>query len=67
MKERILNYILQHGSITTLEAVLDLGCCDLQHYIMVLKRENYLIKSEWIKGINRYGEKVAYKKYMLGE
>lgn len=66
MKERILNYILQHGSITTIQAVLDLGCCDLQHYIMVLKRD-YPITSEWISATNRYGEKVYFKKYMLGE
>lgn len=66
MKERILNYILQHGSITTKQAVLDLGCCDLQHYIMVLKRY-YPITSEWVSGTNRHGEKVHFKKYMLGE
>ena len=66
MKERILQYIKDFGSITTLEAMKDLGCCDLQHYIMVLRQE-YNIIDEWVSGVNRYGDKVSYKKYMLGE
>ena len=46
MKERILQYIKDFESITTLEAMKDLGCCDLQHYIMVLRQE-YNIIDEW--------------------
>lgn len=65
MKERILEYMKQEGSITTLEAMRDLGCCDLQHYIRVLRQE-YNIKDEWISGVNRYGDKVQYKKYFIG-
>ena len=66
MKERVLEYIKQFGSITSREAFIDLGCCDLQHYIMVLRKE-YNIIDEWISGTNRFGDKVSYKKYMLGD
>ena len=66
MKDRVLKYIQDFGSITSKEAFEDLGCCDLQHYIMVL-RQDYNIIDEWVSGVNRYGDKVSYKKYMLGE
>lgn len=64
MKERILQYMMEEGSITTLEAMRDLGCCDLQHYIRVLRQE-YIIKDEWVKAVNRYGDKVSFKRYFL--
>ena len=66
MKDRVLKYIQDFGSITSKEAFDDLGCCDLQHYIMVL-RQDYNIIDEWVSGVNRYGDKVSYKKYMLGD
>ena len=66
MKDRVLKYIQDFGSITSKEAFEDLGCCDLQHYIMVL-RQDYNIIDEWVSGVNRYGDKVSYKKYMLGD
>lgn len=66
MKERILNYILQHGSITTWEAFERLGCTRLSEYIRQL-RLDYNITDTTISKVNRYGEKVYFKKYMLGE
>ena len=64
MKNRVLEYIQKNGSITSLEAVTELGCCDLQHYIMVLRQEHD-IKDEWVNGVNRYGEATHYKRYYL--
>jgi hypothetical protein len=66
MKERVLNYIKDFGSITTLEAVYELGCTRLSEYIRQLRLE-YRIVDEWVEGINRYGEKTQYKKYWLEE
>lgn len=66
MKERVLNYIKDFGSITTFEAFTELGCTRLSEYIRQLRIE-YNILDEWINSINRYGEKVQYKKYWLGE
>lgn len=64
MKDRVLKYMQDFGSITTKQAFNDLGCCDLQHYIMVL-REEYFIDSKWIVGSNRYGDKVQFKQYWI--
>lgn len=66
MKDRILKYIRDFGSITTFEAFTELGCTRLSEYIRQLRIE-YHILDEWISSINRYGEKVQYKKYWLKE
>lgn len=66
MRERVLNYIRDFGSITTFEAFTELGCTRLSEYIRQLRIE-YQIKDEWITSTNRYGEKVQFKKYWLEE
>jgi hypothetical protein len=66
MKERVLNYMKEHGSITTWEAFVRLGCTRLSEYIRQLRLE-YTITDENIKKVNRYGETVYFKKYKLGE
>lgn len=66
MKERILRYIQEFGSITTKEAFDDLGCTRLAEYIRQLRLE-YNIADEWLKGKNRFGETTHYKKYWLEE
>ena len=65
MKERVLQYILDFGSISTWDAIKDLGCTRLSAYIYMLKKEGYDIKKETIKFTNRYGEKSYYVKYSL--
>ena len=67
MKERVLQYILDFGSISTWQAIMDLSCTRLSAYIYMLKKEGYDIKKETIKFTNRYGEKSFYVKYSLGE
>lgn len=64
MRERVLQYIKDFGSITTYEAFIELGCSRLSEYIRQLKKE-YMIVDEWIATTNRYGEKVKFKKYWL--
>lgn len=66
MRERILKYIRDFGSITTFEAFTELGCTRLSEYIRQLRLE-YHILDTWINATNRYGEKVQYKKYWLEE
>lgn len=67
MKERVLKYILDFGSVSTWNAIKDLGCTRLSAYIYMLKKEGYDIKKESVKFINRYGEKSFYVKYSLEE
>lgn len=64
--ERILSYIEEHGSITQLEALNDLGVMRLASRISDLKRKGYNIISENVTIKNRYGEKCSIKKYSLG-
>lgn len=66
MKNRVLNYILEFGSITTRDAFIDLGCTRLSEYIRQLKLD-YDIQDTRETGINRYGERVFYKRYFIKE
>ena len=66
MRERVLSYIREFGSISTWDAFKDLGCTRLSEYIRQLRLE-YHIADEWLTTTNRYGEKVQYKKYWLEE
>lgn len=66
MENRVLNYMLEFGSITTKQAFEDLGCTRLSEYIRRL-RTKMIIEDEIITGINRYGEKVFWKKYFIKE
>ena len=64
--ERIIQYMKDFGSITTLQAFTDLGCTRLASWVTDLKKQGYDIKSEFVSGKNRYDETVSYKKYYLG-
>lgn len=65
--ERIIDYIHQFGSISTLEAFNDLGVARLASRIHDLKRQGYEFNSEIRCRRNRYGEKTYFKVYSLAE
>lgn len=65
MKDRVFKYMQDFGEITTRDAFIDLGCTRLSEYIRQIRIE-YDVKDEWLHSINRYGEKVAFKKFWLG-
>lgn len=64
---RILDYMRQFGSISTLEAFNDLGVARLASRIHDLKRQGYNIISEIKTSKNRYGENTSFKVYKLAE
>lgn len=64
--ERILSYIEEHGSITQLEALNDLGVMRLASRISDLKRKGYNIISENVTVKNRFDEKCSIKRYSIG-
>lgn len=64
MKDRVLQYIKDFGSITTFEAFTELGCTRLSEYIRQLRLE-YEIDDEWVSKQNRYGENVSFKNYFF--
>lgn len=64
MKNRILNYLLDNGSITSWSAIELFGCTRLSEYIRQI-RQQYAVKSTWENTTNRYGDKVKYVRYEL--
>lgn len=61
--ERVKKYIDDFGSITTLEAVNDLGVLRLASRISEMRKNGYDIKDEQVAVKNRYGEKCYIKRY----
>lgn len=55
----------EYGSITPLEAMRDLGVYRLASRVADLKRLGYLVASEWVEVVNRWGEKTRVKSYHL--
>lgn len=66
LKDRVLKYMQDFGSISSLEAFKDLGCTRLSALIFLL-RKDYRIDDEWVKTTNRYGDKVEFKRYFIVE
>ena len=64
-KERIIDYIIQFGSISSWEAYKDLGITQMGARIDQLKRDGFHFETKWEQGINRYGEKTTFKRYYL--
>lgn len=66
-RTQILNYMQEHGSITALEAVQELGCMRLAARIADLKDMGYKIKATTVRGTNRFGKHTEYARYELVE
>ena len=64
-QQRVLDYMLQHGSITSMEAFRELGVTRLSAVICVLKRKGYNIKSVTESFKNRYNEPVSFSRYSV--
>ena len=62
-RERIVDYINIHGSITTAEAFDRLGISRLSARLFELKDEGYAFDEEWVTEKNRYGEAVSFKRF----
>ena len=66
MKELILEHLLEHGSITSLEAIATYQCTRLSQYILLLRKDGYNITNEEIPFIHSVtGKKSAYVRYHL--
>lgn len=65
--ERIVKYMEDFGTITTLDAFLDLGVCRLASRICELRKQGYVIKDVKECVLNRYGEKCYIKRYYIDE
>lgn len=65
--QRILDYMIKFGSISTLEAFKDLGVARLASRIHDLKSMGYSIESETKAAKNRFGENTYFKVYKLAQ
>lgn len=59
-KQKILEYLINNKTITSLECVYKLSIVDLQHAIMELRRDGFNITDEWINN----GD-ARFKRYKL--
>ena len=66
-QNRIIRYLLDNKSITSLEAMQELGVYRLSARISELKQKGYSINKKSVKGINRYGETIRFAEYSLEE
>ena len=63
-EKRIFDYCKNFGSITAWEAMKELGVMRLASRICDM-RERFNIVDMWVDDVNRYGDKVRYKKYII--
>ena len=64
-KERVLKYMQDFGSITTLDAIKDLGDTRLSDKIYRLKKDGYAIRTQPESSKNRWGENTHFVRYSL--
>lgn len=63
--ERIEGYIKRFGSISVMEAFMDLGVTQLAARIVEMKARGMVFESDTIRAQNRFGDPVSYKRYRL--
>ena len=64
----VLDHLMKHGSITSMEAIDKYGCTRLSSQIYALRhKKHYAIRSEWEDGINRFGSPTRYVRYYWDE
>ena len=64
-KERVLDYIKEKGSITSMECYEALGITTLQECIRDLRRDGTQITAVVENGKNRYGDNCHWNRYFL--
>lgn len=65
-EQRVFDYMVEFGSITSLQAFTDLGNSRLSATIFNLKKKGVVVNGETIKVRNRFNENRFVKKYWIG-
>lgn len=63
--ERIIRYMRDNGSITSAEAMSELGIMRLASRIADLKQMGIEVVAQTEKGLNRFGERTRFTRYSL--
>ena len=66
-QQRVIKYMNDFGSITSAEAIMEIGVYRLASRISDLKKMGYSIEKTMVAATNRYGETVHFAKYKLRE
>lgn len=64
-RDRVIQFMREHGSITAYEAFTEIGCTQLSARICELEAEGYMFDKELIKTKNRYGDNTHYYRYRI--
>ena len=65
-EQRVFDYMMEFGSITSHQAFIDLGETRLSGCIFQLKKKGVHVSTSFMKVKNRYGETRNVKKYLIG-
>lgn len=63
--QRVLQYMIDFGSITGQQAINDLGMTELRSRISEITRAGFPIRKEWQNSKNKFGETVSFVRYSL--
>lgn len=63
--QRVFDYMVEFGSITSLQAFVDLGETRLSGAIYELKKKGINVAAEDVTVLNRYNEKRRVTKYRI--
>lgn len=61
----ILNHLLKHKTITSMEAIETYGFTRLSAVIFNLRKSGVKIGMVWEQGVNRFGNPIKWGKYFL--
>lgn len=64
-ERRVFDYMLEFGSITSLESFVDLGETRLSGCIWQLRKKGVNISTKFVDVRNRYGENRKVKEYSI--
>lgn len=62
---RVLVYMLEHGSITGIQAIHDLHTTELRKRVSELRQNGIPVKDEWLDVTRADGVKTRVKRYFL--
>ena len=63
--QRVLDYIEEFGSITSLDAFRDLGITRLSAVVFDLRQAGYNVQADTESHKNRYGELAHFSRYYI--
>lgn len=63
--DMILDFIAEHGYITPIQAITELGCTRLAARIADIEKQGIEVQRERVEGRNRYGKKTYYMRYWV--